>query len=217
MNMSDMPLVAAIATMLWLLLCRMKPVRRLIGDRSVFDSDNAGSPADHVGIAAVIAAVNAHVRAGGNAVDEFERHMGHAFATNTLTYSRIRAVLMKRRREGENDRQVAVIAAELAAACALSDRTGCSLAHCLDVVGADHRRLRMLADLRRSAFAVPQATVVLLSILPLGAVLLGELFGADPLRFLFGTVQGNACLVVGCFAYVLGVSWMTVMMRDTQG
>lgn len=212
MNLADLPVFAAVAAMICALLYRVTVPRRVIGERGE-DDDAKVSPAQRTGIASVIAAVSAHVQAGGNATEAFEHQMGRGFATKTMTYVRIRAVLMRRRSDRETVRQVELISSELAAACALSERTGCPLSHCLDVVSADYRRLRMLLDLRRNAFAVPQATVSLLSVLPWGAVMFGELLGSHPLRFLTSTVQGNMCLVLGCSAYFLGVMWMRSMMR----
>lgn len=76
-----------------------------------------------------------------------------------------------------------MVAFELAVACAMCERSGCSLADCLDVVGENHRISRLLHDSRRSAFAVPRATAALLGALPLVTIGLGELLGARRCRY----------------------------------
>jgi tight adherence protein B len=107
------------------------------------------------------------------------------------------------------------VPAALAASAAwrLAERTGASLADVLDgVAGALRDDHAEAADVR-AALAAPQATVRLLTVLPLGAVLLGELIGAQPLRALTTTGAGRACGLLGLLLLVLGRWWMRRLVR----
>lgn len=55
--------------------------------------------------------------------------------------------------------------------------------------------------------AGPRATARLLAVLPLPGLAMAAALGASPLRFLFGTAPGVACLVVGIALDVLGLRW----------
>ncbi len=105
---------------------------------------------------------------------------GSGFAGVPLTASRLKRLLMRQRMPGESAAQAEHVAFELAVACAMCERSGCSLADCLDVVGENHRISRLLHDSRRSAFAVPRATAALLGALPLVTIGLGRAAGRSP-------------------------------------
>ncbi|KAB7789945.1 type II secretion system F family protein [Bifidobacterium leontopitheci] len=173
----------------------------------------AGQSAPGMGLAASIAAVAAASRAGATAYAAFASLGGDGFASQSLSERRIRDVLDRRKSKDETAAQVATVAADCMMAASLSGRLGCSLADCLDVVGRDHRRSCMMRDARRTAFAVPKATVSLLMGLPAATILLGELMGAGPLRFLLSSAQGHVCLALGGFGYVVGAVWMAAMLR----
>ena len=158
-----------------------------------------------MGLSGVIAHMSSSVRAGGMISGVLADVDGSGFAGVPLTASRLKRLLMRQRMPGESAAQ----------ACAMCERSGCSLADCLDVVGENHRISRLLHDSRRSAFAVPRATAALLGALPLVTIGLGELLGARPVQVLFGSAQGNACLAVGGAGYALGLLWMSSMMRNT--
>ena len=166
-------------------------------------------------MAGVIAHMSSSVRAGGMISGVLADVDGSGFAGVPLTASRLKRLLMRQRMPGESAAQAEHVAFELAVACAMCERSGCSLADCLDVVGENHRISRLLHDSRRSAFAVPRATAALLGALPLVTIGLGELLGARPVQVLFGSAQGNACLAVGGAGYALGLLWMSSMMRNT--
>lgn len=168
-----------------------------------------------MGLSGVIAHMSSSVRAGGMISDVLADVDGSGFAGVPLTASRLKRLLMRQRMPGESAAQAEHVAFELAVACAMCERSGCSLADCLDVVGENHRISRLLHDSRRSAFAVPRATAALLGALPLVTIGLGELLGARPVQVLFGSAQGNACLAVGGAGYALGLLWMSSMMRNT--
>ena len=168
-----------------------------------------------MGLSGVIAHMSSSVRAGGMISGVLADVDGSGFAGMPLTASRLKRLLMRQRMPGESAAQAEHVAFELAVACAMCERSGCSLADCLDVVGENHRISRLLHDSRRSAFAVPRATAALLGALPLVTISLGELLGARPVQVLFGSAQGNACLAVGGAGYALGLLWMSSMMRNT--
>lgn len=134
-----------------------------------------------------------------------------------ITATRLRGILAGRALPKERGSQIESVATELAAAVRLSESSGCPAVRCLEVVADSYCRARLLDDLRAQAFAVPQATVKLLSALPLITVMLGELLGAKPLSFLFGSMQGATCLGLGMCCYAAGVAWMRAMLRDMDG
>ena len=124
------------------------------------------------------------------------------------------AVLRRTRNRDETMRQVESMAFEFTAACRLSERSGCEMVRCLDVVADDYRRLRMMEDLRRNAFAMPLATVRLLSALPFLTVAMGMLLGGDPVGFLLGSAGGMACLGLGGVCYLIGLVWLRALFED---
>jgi tight adherence protein B len=99
------------------------------------------------------------------------------------------------------------------AAWRLAERTGAPLADAFDGVATTLREQQALADDIAAALAGPRATVRLLTVLPLGGVLLGELIGARPLHVLLGTGVGRWCAVLGAALLLLGRWWMTRMVR----
>lgn len=143
----------------------------------------ASAPLPHMASVACVAALQASVRSGATLVQAFEELGGCAFATPELTRSRIEMVLRCRCPPEEQGGQMRRLSAELYAARQLSMALGCETSRCLAAVLASLKRQRLLNDLRRNAFAMPQATVKLLMALPLLTVLLGEGMGARPLAF----------------------------------
>ena len=116
----------------------------------------------------------------------------------------------------EQGEQMRRLSAELYAACQLSMALGCETSRCLAAVLASLKRQRLLNDLRRNAFAMPQATVKLLMALPLLTVLLGEGMGARPLAFLCGDARGLLCLGFALGCYAIGLLWIRVLLRENH-
>ena len=112
-------------------------------------------------------------------------------------------------------RQVESMAFEFTAACRLSERSGCEMVRCLDVVADDYRRLRMMEDLRRNAFAMPLATVRLLSgvAVPHGGDghAAGRRPGGVPARF--GRRDGRVWDWEGS-CYLIGLVWLRALFED---
>jgi tight adherence protein B len=95
----------------------------------------------------------------------------------------------------------------------LAQRTGAPLADVLDgVAGALRQESALAADVE-AALAGPRATVRLLTVLPIGAVALGQLIGAHPLRVLVMTGPGQVCAVGGLLLLGLGRWWMARLVR----
>ncbi len=66
---------------------------------------------------------------------------------------------------------------------------------------------------RGEALAGPQATAVLLGVLPLLCAGLGELVGAHPLAVLALLPAGRVCAALGLLLWVLGLAWMRGLGR----
>ncbi|WP_426563886.1 type II secretion system F family protein [Angustibacter sp. McL0619] len=100
-----------------------------------------------------------------------------------------------------------------AAGWRLAERTGAPLSDVLDgVAGALRDESALAADVE-AALAGPRATVRLLMVLPVGAVLLGQLIGADPVRVLTTTGPGRVCALAGLLLLGLGRWWMAHLVR----
>ncbi|MCH4209091.1 hypothetical protein [Bifidobacterium sp.] len=172
-----------------------------------------------IGIAATLAALKARVRSGASLRQAFAAaipsdHGMRIFGRSAGDYERLRMMLRARALEQETQDQIDCVAAELNLAYRLSERLGCEARRCLDAVVASHRRSQMLHGLARGAFAMPEATIRLLSALPFGTLMLGELLGARPLVFLLGSATGWACLSAGAAAYAIGIVWVHAMLRS---
>lgn len=168
----------------------------------------ATPPANASGIGSVIAAIIARTASGGSALEAFQEQFGARFATSRITTERIAMILRRHASDDDTEHDITRIAGHLASACALSERLGCEVHRCLQSVSDSYRRECKARDLRKEAFAAPQATIRLMSALPLATVALGEFMGAHPITFLFSSPTGLACLVAGSVWYVLGLLWI---------
>lgn len=185
------------------------------------ETGRSSAPSSHAGpsgIAPAISAMCASMRAGMSveqAVMGRTSDPPDGFADlGASRPDRIRSMLAEHALPRERNGHVAQAAVDIAAACRVSETLGCSAVRCLEAVGASYRRARLLADLRAQAFAVPQATVKLLLGLPVLTALFGELLGASPFAFLFGSMQGLMCLGLGLCCYAGGLVWIRALMRD---
>lgn len=168
----------------------------------------ATPPANASGIGSVIAAIIARTTSGGSALEAFQEQFGARFATPRITTERIAMILRRHASDDDTEHDITRIAGHLASACALSERLGCEVHRCLQSVSDSYRRECKAHDLRQEAFAAPQATIRLMSALPLATVALGEFMGAHPITFLFSSPTGLACLVAGSVWYILGLLWI---------
>ncbi|MBW3093029.1 hypothetical protein KIH79_08865 [Bifidobacterium sp. 82T10] len=153
------------------------------------------------------------MRGGGSLVQAFAEQSERGFAVHRLTEPRIRELLAERALPKETPSQINRVSAEITVAARIGERLGCPAASCLEAVGETYRRTRKLEDLRTQVFAVPKATIRLLSGLPAAAILLGELMGSHPIAFLFGSAQGLLCLALGLCCYIAGLAWTHALLR----
>lgn len=101
----------------------------------------------------------------------------------------------------------------VAAAAAVSARTGCSLAAVVTAAEDDLRaRLQTAADLR-AAVAGPRASAVVLAGLPVLGLLMGAGVGADPWRVLTTTPAGTGLLIAGAGLEAAGLAWSGRLLR----
>jgi len=170
-----------------------------------------------IGISAMLAALHAHVKAGAS-VHEAHARIAQSVrilhSQNSLQDADIQMMVHdcatdREEREGHGE----TVAAELGMAYRLSTTLGCGAAKCFAAVSASYKRLCIVEDLRRNAFAMPRSTVTLLSVLPFATVALGYVLGAHPLEFLVGSRLGWVFLGMGAVAYGIGMLWMQHLLR----
>jgi tight adherence protein B len=87
--------------------------------------------------------------------------------------------------------------------------TGAGLADALDRIGEAMRHEHEVANEVSGQLSSTRATAVILATLPLVAVAMGSLLGADPLHVLTGTPVGGGCLVLGLSLIGLGWWWIS--------
>jgi tight adherence protein B len=97
--------------------------------------------------------------------------------------------------------------ARIAAAAALSRRTGCSLATVVGAVEDDLRARHAHGRELRSLTAGPRASVALLAGLPLLGMAMGSGVGADPWHVLTATGAGHLLLMLGVGLELTGIAW----------
>ncbi|MBW3088302.1 pilus assembly protein [Bifidobacterium sp. 82T24] len=184
------------------------PWRRLCGL-----GDVAVRSVSRMGLAAALSSMSAFIRNGGTASGALEELAGRRFATAAVTEERAVEVFEHRRGDDETPEQARRVARDVFVACRVSERLGCETVRCLSAVASSYARSRLVEDLEAKAMAMPRSTVRLLSALPAVTVLLGEMLGARPLAFLFGTMPGLLCLSLGALCYAVGLAWVGALMR----
>jgi tight adherence protein B len=103
---------------------------------------------------------------------------------------------------------------QVAAAWALAEQHGVSLADLLTGVHADLRWRLAYAGRVGAALAGPRATAAVLTGLPVLGILLGELVGAAPLQVLRGGVLGQVLVVCGVGLAAAGAAWAGAILRS---
>ena len=106
---------------------------------------------------------------------------------------------------------------ELAACVSVSERSGAPLAGVLDRYAGQLESSVDQQAARDTALAGPQATVRLLTWLPVGGLGLGYLLGADPVGILLGSPLGWFAAAAGIALSVIGRLWSTVLVRQAAG
>ncbi|MDY3128317.1 MAG: type II secretion system F family protein [Corynebacterium sp.] len=107
--------------------------------------------------------------------------------------------------------------APLAALCTVSERHGIPLADVLEQAQAqlDARQRHRAAT--AASLQGPQATAVVLSLLPLAGVGMGVLMGAKPVSFLLNTSIGGWLLVAGVTLVSGGFIWSQHIISHASG
>ncbi|MGK5532840.1 type II secretion system F family protein [Streptomyces sp. URMC 129] len=93
---------------------------------------------------------------------------------------------------------------------------GASLASGLERVAGALRAERDQQEELRAQLAGPRATALVLAALPLFGLALGATMGVAPLRVLFGTPAGLACLLAGSLLEWAGVAWVRAIVRAAE-
>lgn len=106
---------------------------------------------------------------------------------------------------------------ELAACFEIAEASGCPLADVLARFAAQLEAEDDAEAARQTALAGPQATVTLLTWLPLLGLGLGVCLGVDPLAMLIGTPVGAAALVAGILLTIAGRIWSARLVRAAAG
>jgi tight adherence protein B len=107
------------------------------------------------------------------------------------------------------------IVQEVAAAWGLSETTGCPLAEAVERAAAQLRSALATRRKVRAAVAGPQATVTVLTVLPLTGPLFGLACGVPPGE-LYGNAIGLSCLGAGVVLIIFGREWCRRLVRQAE-
>ena len=215
--MNTVLLALAVTAMALCCACdRLSRIPRRFADLRNGHAPRQNGVSSPIGIDATIAAIIARVSGGGTLVEAFEEQGGMRFATPRITAMRAQRVLRIRAMRDESEEDIARAAHHVASACALSERLGCEISDCLQAAATAHERERRMYERKREVFAMPKATIRLLSGLPAVTVALGEVMGSHPLRFLLGSGQGMLCLLAGLTWYGFGMLWTWHMLNEFE-
>lgn len=103
----------------------------------------------------------------------------------------------------------------VAAAWGLSESTGCPLAEAVERAAAELRSALATRRKVRAAVAGPQATVTVLTVLPLAGPLFGLASGVGPGE-LYGNPIALACLIAGLALLWVGRRWCRRLVRRAE-
>jgi tight adherence protein B len=98
----------------------------------------------------------------------------------------------------------------------LADATGAGLADALDRVGEAMRQEHEVVSEAQGQLSSTRATAVLLATLPIAAVAMGSVLGADPLAVLLGSTIGVSCLSAGLALSALGWWWIVRQIASVR-
>jgi tight adherence protein B len=98
----------------------------------------------------------------------------------------------------------------------VADSTGAGLADALDRIGEAMSHEHEIAAEVDGQLASVRATASVLATLPVVAVALGHLLGAEPLSVLLGSSIGVACLVVGAALASAGWWWLNHQVESAR-
>ena len=206
---------AWLAAMITSVAClALLPHRGDVAARLKAMSVKPSAQSDRPGLAVLITSLLAFVDNGGGLIEAFEEVSGRRFATQEVTRERVMAMLENRCLPQERGPTLTIMAQALMACYGLSAIMGCRASDGLRTVAVMQRRRAALDEAREKAFAVPRATIRLLSILPVLTIIMGEFMGARPLTFLCRPGPGTICLILGAAFYVVGLVWIHQLMNE---
>ncbi len=114
------------------------------------------------------------------------------------------------------DAQVTPVLAQVAAAWAISQRTGAALADVLDHIADSHRRTVEVRRALAVELAGPRATAKLMSLLPLVGIGFAVMLGADPLGWFVSSWSGAGCLIAGLALNAAGFLWINRIVHGVE-
>ena len=206
---------AWLAAMITSVAClALLPHRGDVAARLKAMSVKPSAQSDRPGLAVLITSLLAFVDNGGGLIEAFEEASGRRFATQEVTRERVMAMLENRCLPQERGPTLTIMAQALMACYGLSAIMGCRASDGLRTVAVMQRRRAALDEAREKAFAVPRATIRLLSILPVLTIIMGAFMGARPLTFLCRPGPGTICLILGAAFYVVGLVWIHQLMNE---
>lgn len=100
----------------------------------------------------------------------------------------------------------------LAGVARLSERTGAPLSRLVEQLARSAEDRAELSAQMRTAVAGPKLTQQILTLLPIGGVMLGQIMGASPLAALLGGGWGTLCLTAGLALLAAGGFWSARMI-----
>lgn len=103
--------------------------------------------------------------------------------------------------------------ARVAAAWQVAERSGAPIATVLLQVAEGLRREREVAGMVEAELAMARGSARIMAVLPLGALLLGALVGADPVGFLVSHPLGLVLALIGVSLGAVGVYWTERLSR----
>ena len=106
--------------------------------------------------------------------------------------------------------------AAVAACWRLADTAGAGLADALDRVGEAMRQEHEVASEAQGQLSSTRATAVLLATLPIAAIAMGSVLGADPIGVLLGSSVGLGCLAAGLALSALGWWWIAKQIASVR-
>lgn len=191
----------------YLILQRLQPVGYAAAGADVLENG---------GLLAVLTSMESNLRSGASLMQAYEAITAQPLHLYDLREDRMQKILQKYALPYENTSYVRMVAYELCIVFRITKELGCGAAQCCNAVINSYKRLLQTYDLRTKAYALPQATATLLSLLPLITVGAGYVFGANPLQFLFGSLTGLICVFTGVGLYAIGVIWVQNLMHTHE-
>lgn len=119
-------------------------------------------------------------------------------------------------REGAAQQQIRRVLSRLLAVTRLSEQTGAPLSELIERLADSLDEAAKLRAAVQTAAAGPRLTQLILTLLPLGGVLLGQLMGANPLAALLGSAAGLGCLALGLLMLLAGRVWGQRMIHAVE-